>query len=88
MDHGGHGEGSRRGWPSSRDVRHTSVAADMMVSGESTLFYVNQGGTAGGEILPVLDRRLYQDSVMDGFFVRKIFCEPIRAENWRKKWKH
>jgi hypothetical protein len=49
---------------------------------------VNQGGTAGGEILPVLDRRLYQDSVMDGFFVRKIFCEPVRAENWRKKWKH
>ena len=53
-----------------------------------TGYTVNQGGTAGGEILPVLDRRLYQDSVMDGFFVRKIFCEPIRAENWRKKWKH
>lgn len=63
-------KGSRR-LSGSRDVRHTSVAADMMVSGESTLFYVNQGGTAGGEILPVLDRRLYQDSVMDGFFVRK-----------------
>ncbi len=41
--------------PSIRDVRHTLVAGDMMVSFKSTVHTVNQGGTADNSLF-VLDR--------------------------------
>ena len=38
-----------------RDVRHTSVAGDMLVFRKARRISANQGGTAGG-FSPVLDR--------------------------------